>query len=71
MVSKIAFDVYAVNHDLGTIAECVRLDPAVYRGMHILDYLAGNTDRHPENRIFPVGNGTNSPLSLSRFWFLT
>lgn len=62
MVSKIAYDVYAVNHDLDTIAECVRLDPVVYRGMHILDYLAGNTDRHPENRGFPVDNGTTQPV---------
>ena len=64
MVSKMAFDVYAINHDLDTIEECIRLDPMVYYGMNILDYLVGNTDRHPENWGFLIDNSTNSPISL-------
>lgn len=64
MVSKMAFDVYAINHDLDTIEECIRLDPLVYYGMNILDYLVGNTDRHPENWGFLIDNSTNSPISL-------
>ena len=64
MVSKMAYDVYAINNDLDTIEECIRLDPIVYYGMNILDYLVGNTDRHPENWGFLVDNGTNQPVAL-------
>ena len=64
MVSKMAYDVYAINNDLDTIEECIRLDPIVYYGMNILDYLVGNTDRHPENWGFLVDNDTNQPVSL-------
>ena len=64
MVSKMAYDVYAINNDLDTIDECVRLDPITYYGMNILDYLVGNTDRHPENWGFLIDNETNSPVSL-------
>lgn len=64
MVSKMAYDVYAINNDLDTIEECIRLDPIVYYGMNILDYLVGNTDRHPENWGFLVDNETNKPVSL-------
>lgn len=64
MVSKMAYDIYAVNNDLDTIEECIRLDPIVYYGMNILDYLVGNTDRHPENWGFLVDNETNWPVSL-------
>lgn len=49
MVSKMAYDVYAINNDLDTIEECILLDSVGYYGMNILDYLVGNTDRHPEN----------------------
>ena len=64
MVSKMAYDVYAINNDLDTIEECIRLDPIVYYGMNILDYLVGNTDRHPENWGFLIDNATNQPVSL-------
>lgn len=64
MVSKMAYDVYAINNDLDTIEECIRLDPVVYYGMNILDYLVGNTDRHPENWGFLIDNETNKPVSL-------
>ena len=59
-----AYDVYAINNDLDTIEECIRLDPIVYYGMNTLDYLIGNTDRHPENWGFLVDNATNQPVSL-------
>lgn len=64
MISKMAYDIYAINNDLDTIEECVRLDPVEYYGMNILDYLVGNTDRHPENWGFLIDNETNQPVSL-------
>lgn len=64
MVSKMAFDIYACNHGLDTISECVRLDTKTFYGMNILDYLVGNTDRHPENWGFLVDNETNRHVSL-------
>lgn len=64
IVSKMAFDVYACNHDLDTLEECLSLDPVTYYGMNIVDYLVGNTDRHPENWGFLVDNETNEPVAL-------
>ncbi len=64
MVSKMAFDIYACNHDLDTIEVCKALDPVTYYGMNILDYLTGNTDRHPENWGFLIDNETNRYISL-------
>jgi len=64
MVSKLSFDIYAANHDLDTIQICKELDPVTFYGMHILDYLVGNTDRHPENWGFLVDNDTNQWISL-------
>ena len=64
MVSKMAFDIYACNHDLDTIEVCKTIDPVTYYGMNILDYLTGNTDRHPENWGFLVNNSTNDYVSL-------
>lgn len=64
MVSYAAFDIYALNHDFDAIEECIRLDPVAYYGMNILDYLVGNTDRHPENWGVMVDNTTNTPISL-------
>ena len=64
IVSKIAFDIYASNHDLNTIEECVRIDNMTYYGMNIIDYLVGNTDRHPENWGFLVDNRTNEYVSI-------
>ena len=45
IVSKMAFDIYACNHDLDTLEVCKTIDPETYYGMNILDYLTGNTDR--------------------------
>lgn len=64
MVSKLAFDIYACNHNLDTIEVCEKLDKQTFYGMNILDYLTGNTDRHPENWGFLVDNETNKYISL-------
>ena len=64
MVSKMSFDIFAANHDLDTLAICRRMDPVTYYGMNLLDYLTGNTDRHPENWGFLVDNETNQYISL-------
>ena len=64
MVSKMAFDIYAANHDLDTIQVCKACDPITYYGMNILDYLTGNTDRHPENWGFLIDNRNNLWISL-------
>lgn len=64
MVSKMAFDIYACNHDLDTIEVCKTIDSQTYYGMNILDYLTGNTDRHPENWGFWIDNSTNQYIRL-------
>ncbi len=64
IVSKMAFDIYACNHDLDTLEVCKELDPVTYYGMNILDYLTGNTDRHPENWGFLIDNRNNQYISL-------
>ena len=64
MVSKMAFDIYAANHDLDTLEVCRKIDAVSYYGMNILDYLTGNTDRHPENWGFYVDNSNNKYTEL-------
>lgn len=64
IISKYSFDIYALNHDLNTIEVCKELDPVTYYGMNILDYLTGNTDRHPENWGFLIDNKNNNYISL-------
>lgn len=64
IVSKMAFEIYALNHDLDVVEECLRIDKETYYGMNILDYLVGNTDRHPENWGVWVDNRTNEYISL-------
>lgn len=64
MVSKMAFEIYASNHDLNVFEELERIDPIAFYGMNILDYLTGNTDRHPENWGVLVDNETNKYISL-------
>ena len=59
-----AFEIYAQNHDLDVLEECIKKDPKTYYGMNILDYLVGNIDRHPENWGFLVDNETNDYISL-------
>ena len=64
IVSRMAFEIYAQNHDLNVLDECLRIDKETYYGMNILDYLVGNIDRHPENWGFWVDNLTNEYISL-------
>lgn len=64
IVSKMAFEIYAQNHDLNVLDECLRIDKETYYGMNILDYLVGNIDRHPENWGLLVDNQTNEYISL-------
>ena len=64
IVSKMAFEIYAENHDFSAVEECIRIDKKTYYGMNILDYLVGNIDRHPENWGVLVDNETNEYLSL-------
>ena len=64
MVSQMAVGIYAYNHDFDIIEFCQKRDPKTYYGMNILDYLIGNTDRHPENWGFLVDNSTNKIISL-------
>ena len=64
IASKLSFDIYAQNHDLDTLQLCQELDPITFYGMNILDYLVGNTDRHPENWGFLIDNDTNKWISL-------
>lgn len=64
IVSKEAFDIYAVNHDINPIEYILSLDAYSYYMMNILDYLTGNTDRHWGNWGFLIDNQTNTPISL-------
>lgn len=64
IVSKMAFEIYAQNHDLAVLDECLRIDKETYYGMNILDYLVGNIDRHPENWGLLVDNQMNKYISL-------
>lgn len=48
---------------------CKTLDPDTYYGMNVLDYLTGNTDRHPENWGFLIDNETNEYIYICiRLW---
>lgn len=64
IITKLSFDIYAGNHDIDALDFCRKLDPITYYGMNIIDYLTGNTDRHPENWGFIVDNSTNRCVSL-------
>lgn len=64
IISKEAFDIYAVNHDIDPIKYILSLDAYSYYMMNILDYLTGNTDRHWGNWGFLIDNQTNTPISL-------
>ena len=64
IVSKEAFDIYAVNHDINPIEYILSLDTYSYYMMNILDYLTGNTDRHWGNWGFLIDNQTNTPIAL-------
>lgn len=64
IVSKEAFDIYTINHDIDPIKHILSLDAHSYYMMNILDYLIGNTDRHWGNWGFLIDNQTNAPISL-------
>lgn len=64
IVSREAFDIYALNHDLDAHKYILELDGYSYYMMNILDYLIGNTDRHWGNWGLLIDNQTNLPLRL-------
>lgn len=64
IVSREAFEIYAVNHEIDALEYILDLDRYSYHMMNILDYLVGNTDRHWGNWGFLVDNETNRPVSL-------
>ncbi len=64
IVTRAAFDIYAVNHDLNPIEEIIRIDAHGYYMMNILDYLVGNTDRHWENWGLFIDNKSGKILRL-------
>ncbi|MCI9380362.1 MAG: hypothetical protein HFG88_04865 [Dorea sp.] len=64
IVSREAFEIYAVNHDIDGLSYILELDRYMYDMMNILDYLTGNTDRHWGNWGLLVDNRNNEPVSL-------
>ena len=64
IVSREAYEIYAVNHSRNAIEDILHLDAHAYYMMNILDYLVGNTDRHWGNWGFLVDNSSNRPVSL-------
>jgi hypothetical protein len=64
IVSREAFEIYAVNHDIDSTDFILNLDAYSYYMMNLLDYLVGNTDRHWGNWGFLVDNHTNLPIRL-------
>ena len=45
-MSREAFEINAVNHEIDAMKYILELDGYSYHMMNILDYLTGNTDRH-------------------------
>lgn len=64
IVSREAFEIYAVNHDIDSMEYILNLDAYSFYMMNILDYLVGNTDRHWGNWGFLVDNKTGQALRL-------
>ena len=64
IVSREAFEIYAVNHDVNPMDYILNLDAYSYYMMNILDYLVGNTDRHWGNWGFLVDNRTGQTVRL-------
>lgn len=64
IVSREAFEIYAVNHDINALEYILSLDGYSYHMMNILDYLIGNTDRHWGNWGLLIDNRTNRPIRL-------
>ena len=59
-----AFEIYALNHDLDVLNECLRIDKETYYGINILDYLVGNKTDIRKTGDFWVDNRTNEYVSL-------
>lgn len=64
IVSREAFEIYAVNHEIDPIQYILKLDGYSYYMMNLLDYLIGNVDRHWGNWGFLVDNKKNKPIAL-------
>ena len=64
ILSREAFEIYAVNEGIDPMAYILQLDGYSYYMMNILDYLVGNTDRHWGNWGFLVDNRTNRLVRL-------
>ena len=64
IVSREAFEIYAVNHEIDPMQYILELDAYSYYMMNILDYLIGNVDRHWGNWGLLVENRSNEPISL-------
>lgn len=64
IVSREAFEIYAVNHGVDAFSYILGLDGYAYYMMNILDYLIGNTDRHWGNWGLLLDNRNNKPVSL-------
>ena len=64
IVSREAFEIYAMNEELNPLSYILELDAYGYYMMNLLDYLIGNTDRHWGNWGFLIDNETNKPVSL-------
>ncbi len=64
IVSREAFEIYALNHEIDALSYILKLDGYSYYMMNILDYLTGNTDRHWGNWGLLVDNRNHKPVSL-------
>lgn len=64
IVSREAFEVYAVNHEIDVMQYLLKLDAFSFYMMNILDYLVGNTDRHWGNWGLLMDNETGEMLRL-------
>ena len=64
IVSREAFEIYAVNRKIDAMAYILKLDAYSYYMMNILDYLVENTDRHWGNWGFLADNRKNKVLRL-------
>ncbi len=64
IVSREAFEIYAVNHEIDPQKYILKLDAYDYYMMNVLDYLVGNVDRHWGNWGFLVENKKNKLISL-------
>ncbi len=59
IVPKMYVEIYCANHEYDLEGFILGKDSYSYHMMNLIDYLVGNTDRHPENWGFTVDNSTN------------